>query len=446
MAEEVKLIGNWASPFTRRVELALKIKGVKYEYIEEDLANKSDLLLKYNPIHKKVPVLVHNGKSICESLVIIEYIDETWKHHHHILPKEPYHRAVARFWARFVDEKLLPTTFKIECAIKEEKDKIIHEVHEHLKLLEHELKHKEHEFFGGLELGYLDIVTFFIGHWVQVHQEVMEIDLITEEKYPFFCKWMVKLHKIDIVHGCLPPKEKHIAFFKAHFGAVKFTSKKVKLLGTWLSSFSHRIEVALKLKGMQYVNMEEDLSSKGPLLLNSNPVYKNIPVCLYQWKPIAESIVILNYIDRTWKNYSFILAKDPYDRAIAHFWAKFVDEKIMHTAYKAGIAKGEELEKLHQEIYQNLSLLENELKGKEFFGGEKIGYLDIAAFMITYWFQVYCQGLLQTEFITEQKFPALHKWIAKLSEIEVVRECLPPKDKHVSYLKARFEARKSPSK
>ncbi|EEF41893.1 glutathione s-transferase, putative [Ricinus communis] len=225
MAEEVKLIGNWASPFTRRVELALKIKGVKYEYIEEDLANKSDLLLKYNPIHKKVPVLVHNGKSICESLVIIEYIDETWKHHHHILPKEPYHRAVARFWARFVDEKLLPTTFKIECAIKEEKDKIIHEVHEHLKLLEHELKHKEHEFFGGLELGYLDIVTFFIGHWVQVHQEVMEIDLITEEKYPFFCKWMVKLHKIDIVHGCLPPKEKHIAFFKAHFGAVKFTSK-----------------------------------------------------------------------------------------------------------------------------------------------------------------------------------------------------------------------------
>lgn len=107
--EEVKLFGAWGSPFSSRVEIALKMKGVKYELIEENIASKSPLLLKYNPVHKKIPVLLHNGNSIAESILIIEYIDETWKSGTPILPKDPHERAMARFWAKYLDDKVHPS-------------------------------------------------------------------------------------------------------------------------------------------------------------------------------------------------------------------------------------------------------------------------------------------------------------------------------------------------
>ena len=75
----MKLLDFWPSMFGMRVRIALAEKGVAYEYVEEDLKNKSPLLLQMNPIHKKIPVLIHNGKPVCESSIIVEYIDEVWK-------------------------------------------------------------------------------------------------------------------------------------------------------------------------------------------------------------------------------------------------------------------------------------------------------------------------------------------------------------------------------
>ena len=69
---ELKLLGMWASPFVLRVKLALSFKGLSYQYVEEDLKNKSDLLLSSNQVHKKVPVLIHNGKPVCDSKIIVQ--------------------------------------------------------------------------------------------------------------------------------------------------------------------------------------------------------------------------------------------------------------------------------------------------------------------------------------------------------------------------------------
>ena len=58
MAYEVFLLGYWRSLFAMRVQIALAKKGIKCEYKDEYLGNKSPLLLQMNPVYKKIPVLI----------------------------------------------------------------------------------------------------------------------------------------------------------------------------------------------------------------------------------------------------------------------------------------------------------------------------------------------------------------------------------------------------
>lgn len=106
-AAEVVLLDFWVSPFGQRCRIALAEKGVAYEYREQDLLDKGELLLRSNPIHKKIPVLLHAGRPVCESLIILQYIDEAWPDVAPLLPKDdPYARAQARFWADYIDKKV----------------------------------------------------------------------------------------------------------------------------------------------------------------------------------------------------------------------------------------------------------------------------------------------------------------------------------------------------
>ncbi|CAM0876412.1 unnamed protein product [Alopecurus aequalis] len=101
---EMKLLGMWPSPFVHRVRLALHLKGItNYEYVEEDLTNKSDLLLA--PVHKKVLMLLHGGRPICESLIILQYLEDAFSETGHALfPADPYDCVVARFWVAYADD------------------------------------------------------------------------------------------------------------------------------------------------------------------------------------------------------------------------------------------------------------------------------------------------------------------------------------------------------
>ncbi|KAL1292449.1 glutathione transferase GST 23-like [Arachis ipaensis] len=208
-SEDVKVLCFWASPFSLRVEWALKLKGVEYEYIEEDIYNKNTLLLELNPIHKKVPVLVHGSKPIVESFVILEYIDETWKQHP-LLPQDPYQRAHARFWANFAEHKLLYASFIAMVASGDDTEKALNVARDSVEKIEQEIKGKK--FFGGDNIGYLDIALGWISYWIPVYEEVGSMQILDPLRFPAINAWMTNFLNHPVIKDRLPPRDDMVAY------------------------------------------------------------------------------------------------------------------------------------------------------------------------------------------------------------------------------------------
>ncbi|KAL1818743.1 hypothetical protein DCAR_0414956 [Daucus carota subsp. sativus] len=212
MADEVKLFRTWSSPFALRIVWALKLKGIEFETIFEDLANKSSLLLQNNPVHKKVPVLVHNGKSVCESFVILEYIDETWTNGLPLLPKDPYERAEARFWAKFSDEKLWLSARGILFGVETEQAEARLQAIQNLQYLEEQLKGRK--FFAGETIGFLDLAVGWMANLLSVLEEITGYVLIEEVKFPLLWKWMQDFSDVPVINESWPSRDKLVIKFQ----------------------------------------------------------------------------------------------------------------------------------------------------------------------------------------------------------------------------------------
>jgi glutathione S-transferase len=98
MPAPLKLISHKLCPYVQRAVIALTEKGVGFERIDIDLANKPDWFLAISPLGK-TPVLQVGDRAIFESGVILEYLEETEPKPLH--PADPLTRAEHRAWIEF---------------------------------------------------------------------------------------------------------------------------------------------------------------------------------------------------------------------------------------------------------------------------------------------------------------------------------------------------------
>ncbi|XP_078180458.1 glutathione S-transferase U10-like [Carex rostrata] len=192
--KDVKLFGVATSGYCTMVHHALQLKGVAYDYVEVDLKNKSEEFLRLHPVHKKVPILVVDGKPIPESLIILQYVDETWKEHP-LLPQDPYLRSKVRFWADFFYQKMVPASYTIRTTEGEAKNKAVEEFLGRLKTLEDGINKDVHvhgPFIHGEEPGLLDVILgqFKTGSQLLEQRRLAGVKLLDKEHHPPLWSYM----------------------------------------------------------------------------------------------------------------------------------------------------------------------------------------------------------------------------------------------------------------
>lgn len=92
-----------------KVRICLEEKGL--EWVDKLLVSKnhdhlSDWYLKLNP-NGVVPTLLHDGRPVFESSVIMQYLDQVFPETP-LMPSDPYRQAQMRSWIAFVDTSTTP--------------------------------------------------------------------------------------------------------------------------------------------------------------------------------------------------------------------------------------------------------------------------------------------------------------------------------------------------
>ncbi|KAK4402906.1 Glutathione S-transferase U17 [Sesamum angolense] len=185
----VQLLGSRASPFSNRVQLALKLKSVEYEFVEEVFyTNKSERLLKANPVYQKIPVLIHDEKPV-----------SLWSSSSTL--------TRPGLW--------FPTMKELQTASGDEaKAIVVGKVNEGFALLEEAFVKcsKGKAFFGGDDVGYLDIALGCYLGWVKVAEIIGGVKLLDESRTPGLAGWAESFLSHDAVKDIIPEAPKLLEF------------------------------------------------------------------------------------------------------------------------------------------------------------------------------------------------------------------------------------------
>jgi glutathione S-transferase len=70
------LIGQYDSPFVRRVAIALRLYGIAFEHRPWSTFGDAEKIAPYNPLRRVPTLVLDSGEALIESTIILDYLDD----------------------------------------------------------------------------------------------------------------------------------------------------------------------------------------------------------------------------------------------------------------------------------------------------------------------------------------------------------------------------------
>lgn len=119
--QDLVFYSGWFCPYVQRTWIALEERNIPYQYVEVNPYKKEKHFLEINP-KGLVPAIEYKGRALYESLILCEFLEETYPEHTpHLLPADTVERAYARIWIDFVTKNIVPNFMRLVQAQTTEK-------------------------------------------------------------------------------------------------------------------------------------------------------------------------------------------------------------------------------------------------------------------------------------------------------------------------------------
>jgi glutathione S-transferase len=165
-------------PYCARVRIALAEKGIEYETVEVDLADRPAWIYEKNPLGR-VPVLEEDTFVLAESAVIDEYLDDRYPEPP-LWPADPAERALGRMLVFRFDELSRPYY-----ALRRGEDGAADRLDVALGELDALLEGRP--FLSGREFGLADIAYV---PWILRARDRLDVDL---SRFSALADWLARL-------------------------------------------------------------------------------------------------------------------------------------------------------------------------------------------------------------------------------------------------------------